>query len=62
MPSPKRDDETQSGYVIRVIQEEERERCLRIIEGFKPRNCWDDKDVLRSDLCDAIAEEIRNQG
>jgi len=31
-PSPKRDDETQDSYVIRLIQEEERERCAKIAE------------------------------
>jgi hypothetical protein len=32
--SPKRDNETQSSYVIRLIQEEERERCAKIAENW----------------------------
>ena len=30
--SPKREDETQNAYVIRLIQEEERERCAKIAD------------------------------
>lgn len=31
-PSPKRDDETQDAYVIRLIREEEREACAVIFD------------------------------
>ncbi len=37
--SPKRDDETQDAYVIRLIQEEERERCAKIAETLKTMKC-----------------------
>lgn len=39
---------------------EERERCAKIAEGFKPGFCGDDKDVLRYEMAEAIAGAIRS--
>ena len=34
-PSPKRDDETEDAYLIRLIREDERERCAAIIQAAR---------------------------
>lgn len=49
----------QVDLVVKEAVDAERERCAKIAEGFKPGFCGDDKDVLRHDLAQAIANAIR---
>lgn len=68
MASPKRDDETMEGYVIRLIREEERERCAQIAMMCSVKvDFYDGSDAsspamgrifqVRSDIAKAIREQ-----
>lgn len=35
-----RDDESVTAYAIRAIQEEERERCAKVVEGLRGKKHW----------------------
>ena len=57
MPSQKRDDETQSSYVIRLILEEERERCAKIADRIAAIHSNPDL----SGVAASVATAIRNK-
>lgn len=66
LASPKRPDETMEGYVIRVIREEERERCADEIERLREQ-CVSQIEIiarLRAALAlhHALAEADRREG
>jgi hypothetical protein len=59
--SQKRKDETMEAYVIRIIQEEERERCAKIADDMAEGKLTVKGMTIYSATAKAVAAAIRNE-